>query len=197
MRSKLLSIILLPLAIVGCLSGAEKGKAPKDKNKNTVGEKSTGNESVTEPRVQEIWQKNFYDILSKEAAPSTQAWALFSYGGWADQGQIMIFVDRNKSAKTFLVDTGSKTVNDKKDFSEKTFQNFIKSLDEFSSLKDYESNVMDGVQWEYVLAHIDENSVPHFQKRVFMNNPGVNEQGKNHAKLVQQFLELRTKLQAN
>ena len=142
------------------------------------------------PRIQTEWQKQFLEKMSKEAVNDSHAWALFSYGGWADQGQIMIISNKPGTASVFFVDPARSEIGQTKYFSTKRLETFNATIQKYYKLENFESQAMDGINWEFVHAYKDKTGKSFAVQRVFMNNPAI-AGAPEHSKLVEEFLGLR------
>lgn len=181
----LFTAVLLSTVVLGCISGAEKANSSSN-------ESSVKMETSTIPiaRVQEGWQKEFLNLVTKQSPEGATNIGLFSYGGWADQGQIFIVKDSTDGYTISFVNTGSREINASKSMNKDQFAKFFESVKPYEKLSDFDTNVMDGVQWEVVTATKKSDSVV-VLKRLFMNNPGVQDQGLEHSKIIKSFLKLR------
>jgi hypothetical protein len=99
-------------------------------------------------RISKGWHEYFVKKLNEDKSIK-KAWALFSYGGWADDGQLMLFKNKDRltiervpqGVKRLKIDQ-IKTTASAEDPSEK--------LAKFDDLKDVDEVVFDTLNFEYV-----------------------------------------------
>lgn len=188
---KLIAIIfMLNLLACSCISNKEKKADDQSTRDQADVSKVSPINNVEHMEVQPQWQESFLELIQKQAQPETEAWALFSYSGWADSGQIIVFTNKEQQPQAFFANPGSKEVNHEKAFSTEDFQSFVSSLEKFNSLKDFQMQAMDGTQWEFVHVFLNSQAQVEIKQKVFMNNPGLTEEGMQHSELVKTFLEL-------
>ncbi len=104
--------------------------------------------SILQPRIKADWQKTF--IEQAKELKALEAWGLFSVGGWADDGQTMIFVLTDGSAKVVAVLPGSREAVTLRPVSPADVVLLRKELAGLDGLEDHVEAGFDAVQYEAV-----------------------------------------------
>lgn len=104
--------------------------------------------SILAPRVKADWQKTF--IEQAKELKAVEAWGLFSTGGWADDGQTMIFVLMDGSAKVVAVLPGGRGAETLKPVSAAGVVLLRKDMAGFDGLEDHVEAGFDAIQYEAV-----------------------------------------------
>lgn len=148
--------------------------------------------AVNKPRVKALWQEKFVKTLQKNK-DYISGWGLFSYGGWADNGQILVFSKKDGTGVIQYANPGSKSVDKTTTMSKAELDAFHKKTTHFSGMKDLNQEVYDGLQYEYVVA-VKENNKVKVTERVFMNNPGVAKKESSHTDIINSFAPMKPKI---
>jgi hypothetical protein len=186
MKNKIIPSIVLLILPVFLLATSP---ACEEKTKSTNA--ATGNPQMTRPGksvhdpVAMVWQKKFF--LDIETSKSEEGFALFTSGGWADQGQYLILLKDGKATYK-RVNPGSKKINSTKLLSQSRFSNLNGLFTESSSLGDIDIKAMDGLVYEYVHVKNSEGTV-RAVKRIYINNPDMQKMPK-HQSLIDSFKNL-------
>jgi hypothetical protein len=183
----LLSLLMCGL-LVAC-SGCILGSMQQGSHDETapVAEPSP---APTGPRVQPTWQERMEKLLN-ERPPGSEAWGLFSTGGWADAGQVLVFVV-NGEAHLALVEPAADEFTHERPLKEAELAALRSSIEKSRDLQSLEKQAFDGLRWEFVQMRRD-NAEVQVTRRVFMNNPGADPQSPGHNALIDAFQILRAK----
>ncbi len=183
----LLIFITMPFLLLSTTKKCAEETVVPEASLGTSGTAQPAAKSAHDP-VALVWQKRFFEQI--EQSDATVGHALFTSGGWADQGQFLIFVEDDKA--TFKkVKPGSKKINSTKQLSPRTWTKTLKVLSDSQNLGDVDAKVMDGVLFEYVHA-INENGKVRAVKRVYINNPDLSTKPKHQA-LIDSFKRISVK----
>jgi len=104
--------------------------------------------SILAPRIKAEWQKTF--IEQAKELKAVEAWGLFSAGGWVDDGQTMIFVLMDGSAKVEAVLPGSRGPVTLKPISPADVVLLRKDMAGLDGLEDHVEAGFDAIQYEAV-----------------------------------------------
>jgi len=147
------------------------------------------------PRVMANWQQTMNELL-RERPAGEEAYGLFSYGGWANAGQFMVFINQERTGgQLALVEPSSKKINKDRSLTGKELERLLTHLKGIENLQDFipQGAVFDAIEYELVKVRL-ESGQPVAVKRIYMQNPGGT--GKNasepHMALIQAFEMLRT-----
>lgn len=146
----------------GCIFKSDKMKSPNTDNDGSQEEKSnTG-------RVRRDWQDVFLKKLAAEGF--VEGWGLFSEGGYADNGQFMLFVrPQTQGAVLVHVAVNTKDASAPRDLGEKVVAGLREKLAAGDTLADHNVVSFDGLQYEFVHAKMVDGKVAVI-KRLFMNS---------------------------
>jgi hypothetical protein len=100
-------------------------------------------------RVQKAMQALFMLFL-QDAAQGTEAWALFSYGGWADEGQITVILTDSKKAELALAKPNSNSFGTHVSLPNSSIAALQQKTATFDALPDRTAAVFDAIEYEYV-----------------------------------------------
>ena len=148
-------------------------------------------DDASKPRVQGTWQQKLVGELDKGKPESTEAWGLFSKGGWADNGQVMVFAAKDGGGKVEIVDPAKKTVSSQRTLSPAELDAFKKKVAGADQLADVKSTAMDAIVYEYVHAAKGTDGKVEVQKRVLYQTSSA--KNPDHDALVAAFQDLRPK----
>jgi len=197
-KATLTTVMLAGVSACGCFPGLQQtasgnsgAKKPQIMIKTELTDKNST--KISAPQVQAKWQRKFVEMFEKRDKKTTDAWALFSYGGWSDEGQIIIFGSDNKAGVSLYAKPGSKEVNFEDKMTVSDLKPFFDNDPNFSKLDHFDSGTMDGIQYEYVRASRDQQGAVKILKRIFMNNPGIGKPAPGHELLVKTFVKYKRK----
>jgi hypothetical protein len=123
------------------------------KNGGAVGESAAGKSAkdpraVLAARVSPAWQKSF--IERSRELKAVESWGLFSESGWADDGQTMIHVLPDGTAKVEVVYPGGRAANELSPVSAADVLKLRKDLEPLDGLEDHVAVAYDAIQYEIV-----------------------------------------------
>ena len=147
---------------------------------------STPNLKIQEhykPRISKNWHTYFQKKVANDSSIK-KAWALFSYGGWSNTGQVMVY-DIGTSILVEVAAPGLKSSELDK-LETRVLTKDLNHLKEFSGLESIDEVVFDTLNYEYVVVDKGETSVYH----VFMRAADFNKH-KNHFKLIESMNSLK------
>ena len=124
-----------------------------------------------------VWQKKFLELFEKDSA--TEAYALFTSGGWSDKGQHLILFD-GKSARYKGVGRNQKSMTLEKSLSQSEWTAIQRQVRQATDLENSIRVVLDGLNFEYVAMKKVDGKVKTI-KRLFVNNPDHEELPKHHS----------------
>jgi hypothetical protein len=185
------TLLLSVITACGCISESIQAAGAQAPVGSQVDKKADA--KVKEPQIQREWQNKFIELFRKDQSKHKVAIALFSYGGWSNDGQVLIFGDDSKGGTAMYAKPGSKDVDTTKDLTAVEFDSFAANSKKFENLPDVDNGVMDGLEFEFVKAVRDEKGDIKVIQRVFMNNPGVGKPAPLHEELVKLFSEFKAK----
>ena len=145
-------------------SAAQKQTCKQDCDYKIVG-KST-------PAINSALQRKFLTDFLKNKKYQ-YAYALFSYSGWANVGQIMIVVDKKANGRlTYIPPNKTNYSITMKFSSNKRFvTDLMPKFETFSELPDYTPKVLDGLEYEYLRAERLNADTAVVHDRVYMVLP--------------------------
>lgn len=145
-----------------CISGCENKYQIKD---------------IGIPRLKTKMQESFFlKILQNK--DYIEGFALFSYGGWSDKGQIMVLRNANANGDIIYIAPNS----DKEMSSHSFVQNELRELTRHLAVKglpDFLPKVFDGIEYEYVRARKKDNDTLEVTARIYMKTPSLSEDNPN------------------
>jgi len=190
---------LLLVACGGCILGigqqgshdgevaSELGAGSGDSTSAGAGQAKPGGK----PRVAVQWQERMEQLLSSRPKGS-DAYGLFSEGGWADAGQIMIF-GVSDDGHLALVDPAAAEITLERAMKPAEFAAIREATTAGEKLETLEKQAFDGLRFEYVHLRKTGSGSAEVVKRVFMNNPGAEPISKPHNDLIDAFQTLRAR----
>jgi hypothetical protein len=178
---------LLMFIITACGGISESIRAADNKTPPTTEIDKKLETKLKEPQLQKEWQEKFLELFNKQPKTQKVAFALFSYGGWSNDGQVLLFGEEGKGGVSMYAKPGSKEVDITKNLTAAEFDSFTANSKNFQNLADVDTGVMDGLQFEYVRAVKDDKGQIKVIQRVFMNNPGIGKPAPQHTDLVKLF----------
>jgi hypothetical protein len=167
----LLTFATLAFMACGCITGqsAEQQKTSPEKSQPTVKENDDAG------RVMVKWQGLFLDDVQKSNA--TEAWALFTEGGWADQGQIMVLVDAKGSAKAIEVIPGGKNKEAPRALNASKWKSAEAALLKGEKLPDLVKHAYDQLSYEIVHVRKDKSGQVSVTERVLIDSAALDPKG--------------------
>lgn len=182
MKNALL-LILLPMTLI--LFAASKSCDSDDPVvKKQAAPQTTGN---AEPSTQDnksardpvalVWQKKFTEIFEKSS--HTEAYALFTSGGWSDKGQHLIMFDGKKASYTG-VGRNKKSITKEVALSQSDWTEFQRQVRAAQSLQDSNKVSFDGLIFEYIALKKTDGKAK-VEQRLFVRNPDHTSIPKHHA----------------
>lgn len=171
-------ILILPMGLTYCCKNSDNRVL---QSANETIEQAAAFKAVSyAPRISESWHKRFQSSIEVNKNIN-EAWALFSYGGWADDGQIMIYKTNDKTWLEYAKPgTSAKKAESLPRLDLKVDPS---TLNVHNNLKNIEETVFDSLNYEYVYIN---NSDPTKNAHVFMQ-VGDYSKYKDHVKLVSSF----------
>ncbi len=107
LRSKSLGFSLLSVAMSGCVLA--RGQSLKAEAAPPAQKEVTDSRQEVTPSP---WHNLLVSKLSNEPGKYKDAWALFSSGGWADEGQILVLGDKaNKKYHAYIIKPGASEIS--------------------------------------------------------------------------------------
>lgn len=123
------------------------------------------------PTINSAMQKKFLTDFLKNKRYHF-AYALFSYSGWSDAGQIMILTDKKGNGRLIYYPPNKTNYSTTITFSSKRFLvDLMPKFKLFSSLPDYTPKVLDGLEYEYLRAERLNPTTAVVHDRVYMRVP--------------------------
>ena len=144
------------------------------------------------PRIQSKLQHQFLNKIL-QTDDYLEGFALFSYSGWSDRGQVMIF------RKKFHADVSYYRPNTRDNPQQKTliqadFNNFTNNLNS-DGLHDFLPKIYDGIEYEYLHARKTNDEQVEVVARVYMRMPSLSRSKPNrYLQIVDVFTALIKKL---
>lgn len=134
-----------------------------------------------EPKIALPWHEVFKNLIAKEENP-VQAWALFSVGGWADDGQRFI-IQTPAGYKVYVGKPGLRAANADQ-LAMKVASRFDFRPEAFTTLSTVEESIFDSLNYEYL--HLDFQKKAGSAKQVYLR-VGNFDKYPAHSKLIQSF----------
>lgn len=122
-------------------------------------------------RIQADMQDTFFAKIMK-SKDYYQGYALFSYGGWSNEGQIMILCYKDSSGDIIYVIPNSKKELASQKFTKSSLDKLRTSL-AVGKLNDFKPKVFDGIEYEYVHAIRTSATALDVETRVYMKVPSL------------------------
>lgn len=138
--------------------------------------------SILAARIKPDWQKVFIELAMEIKA--VEAWGLFSEGGWVDDGQTMVFVLPDGTARVDAVLPGGRAADTLKPVSAADVLLLRRDLSDLDGLEDHVETVFDAVQYEAVhLVPLASDSRLDVKTRIMIVHPGEKKAPKHLATL--------------
>jgi hypothetical protein len=146
--------------------------------------------TVPAPKVQKVWQEMMVNQLDSDKSPYSEAWGLFSEGGWADAGQTMVFINKAYTAAWVVqVNPGSKDQTEPKQLDEAAWNKLKETVSNSEDLNDIDVTSFDGLVFEFVKARRDASAHGSVIKRTYINTGG--QPSARHEALIGAFQAVR------
>jgi hypothetical protein len=190
---------LLPLLCTGILASAcgcimgqsEAQTTPKTAEPAPAPAPKAAEPEKDEGRVRPDWQKKMTSLLENQGAGYTDAFGLFSEGGWSDNGQVVVLATQDRTlVKVFAADPGKKTWNLERSLTKGEVEKVIAVAKDTSKLEDIDIEMFDGLIYEFVHQVRQANGKAKTEDRVYVKNPGSKPMPE-HQKLIDAFQALR------
>ena len=123
-------------------------------------------------RIQEDMQESFFAKIMK-SKDYDEGYALFSYGGWSNEGQILILCKANDSGDIIYIAPNTTKELTAHSFTKTNLEQLRTDLKEADSLNDFVPKVFDGIEYEYVHVIKQDNSNLNVKARLYMKVPSL------------------------
>lgn len=144
-----------------------------------------------EGRVRADWQAKMTNLLETQGAGYSDAWGLFSEGGWSDNGQVIVLATQDRSlVKVFTAGPGKKTFDGEHSLTKADFKKIDEATKGADKLEDIDIEMMDGLIYEFVHQSRGSNGKAKTEDRLYIKNPGSKAMP-DHQKLIDAFQSLR------
>ena len=146
-------------------------------------------EKAAGPTVQVSLQKEQLSLWGDPKSTVQEVWALFTYGGWSDRGQIWITLDHKGAYELSYMEPSRDHLPPKvTPLSTEQVAKISPLGEQFSHLQDFQSVALDGIQYEFI--HLVKVEEAFYLRRIFMNNPEHFPESKNHHEAIKSFFAL-------
>jgi hypothetical protein len=124
------------------------------------------------PTIQVDLQKQFWELVHKDPAIQ-EAWGIFSYGGWSNEGQILFFKTGPEAGFVYEAKPNTSVlVRQKPAVTGAAWMYIEKKCRTLQVQPALDTGALDGLQFEFVHITVDKSGhLPILAHRVFMNNP--------------------------
>lgn len=205
LKSRSIGCILVSVALSGCIltrgQSLKAEAAPpqppqgqvhqESKDQQVQGEKTTGrtNRQETTPSP---WHDLLVAKLSNEPGKYKDAWALFSSGGWADAGQILVLGDKgSKRYHVYLIKPGGSEISSDHPVSAEDFEKVLApAIKAASELSDLAPLAFDALTFYYEHASVSGDGKVVIAKRLIIR-PTVKTPSPRHDAVVTAFQKIR------
>ena len=113
--------------------------------------KSVSDSALPAAKVKADWQDYMVKALKDAGAEGVEAFGLFSEGGWADAGQIMVVVHKTKAARLLVVPAGRAKVAVDRSLTDAEWKALTPVLADSKGLESIEDTAFDALVFE--IAH--------------------------------------------
>ena len=176
--------LLLMLPLLGMSNTCDKESQPistkMSDNKQAAQHKASSwkvNDEGT-ARIQSDLQQEFFAKIMK-SKDYQEGYALFSYGGWSNEGQTMILCQADGSGNIVHIAPNSTKELPTHNFSQANLTQLRASLPT-GNLYDFTPKVFDGIEYEYVHAVKQDDSNLNVKTRIYMKVPSLAQAKPNH-----------------
>ena len=113
----------------------------------------SGGAGAAKTHLQGTWQEHFTSELQSGRPEASEGWALFSRGGWADNGQIMVYAAKTGGGgRVQIVAPARKDMTSERTLTPAELAAFKEKVAGAAALKDVQTTALDSLVYEYVHA---------------------------------------------
>src|SRR5262249_54254310 len=135
------------------------------------------------------WQDKLRDMLAGSTA--TEAWGLFSSGGWSDAGQVMVLMAKdNQAPHLAVVPPAKKAISGERELTGAETEAVSAAVKKAAGLQDVNEQVFDTIEFELVHMGKGADGKPEVTQRVYVRQSG-NVPHPEHDAVIQAFQKLR------
>lgn len=125
------------------------------------------------PRLKIEMQESFF-LKIMQGNGYVEGFALFSYGGWSDKGQIMVLCNANADGDIIYIAPNSEKAMPSHSFVRSDLRELTRHLN-VEMLPDFLPKVFDGIEYEYVRARKKDDNTLEITARVYMKTPSLSD----------------------
>jgi hypothetical protein len=186
LRSSSIGFVVLSLAASGCV--LTRGQSLKAEAAPPRQEVTTSRQETTPSP----WHNLLVSKLSNEPGKYKDAWALFSSGGWADAGQILVLGDSaSKRFHVYLIKPGASEISSDHQVSAEDFDKILApAIKSASELNDLAPVAFDALTFYYEHASVGGDGKVVIAKRLIIR-PTMKTKSPQHDALVTAFQKIR------
>lgn len=196
MRHSLSLLCMLTLASAcGCITSSAEDTASADPAKVVAPQKAAEPVSAAtlpEARVKKEWQDFLVKTLDESGAEGFEAYGLFSAGGWADAGQVMIIVHKTKAPRLLVVQTGHAKVDIDRSLTAEEWKTLQPLTADAATLSSIDVTAFDALEFEFAHASKPPSGAA-IDRRFYYLNAG-HKNAARHEALIAAFQLLRKKI---
>lgn len=153
----------------------------------------TAPDAAKHPQVQADWQERMLKLLANNKDGLTQAWGLFSEGGWSNVGQVIVLASPDGRKRRLI--TGAPNAEDLVGGSERElkageWQKIERQIQAAQKLPNINETMFDGLIFEFVSAKRERSSQTKITHRLYIKQTG-NTPHPAHDALINAFQALR------
>ena len=123
-------------------------------------------------RIQKDMQESFFAKIMK-SKDYNEGYALFSYGGWSNEGQVLILCKADNSGDIIYIVPNTTKELTAHSFTKTNLEQLRADLKGADSLNDFTPKVFDGIEYEYVHAIKQDNNNLNVKTRIYMKVPSL------------------------
>ena len=123
-------------------------------------------------RIQKEMQESFFAKIMK-SKDYDEGYALFSYGGWSNDGQILILCKADNSGDIIYIAPNTTKELTAHNFTKTNLEQLRAELTQAATLNDFTPKVFDGIEYEYVHAIKQDNNNLDIKSRLYMKVPSL------------------------
>ena len=123
-------------------------------------------------RIQAAMQESFFAKIMK-SKDYDEGYALFSYGGWSNDGQILILCKADDSGDIIYIAPNTTKELTTHNFTKTNLEQLRANLKRSATLSDFTPKVFDGIEYEYVHAIKQDNNNLDVKTRLYMKVPSL------------------------
>ncbi len=140
-------------------------------------------------RVKADWQEFLVKTLKDAGDEGVEGYGLFSEGGWADAGQVMVLVNKTRAPRLLVVQAGHARVDLDRPLTDAEWKKLKPVLDDSATLETIEVNAFDALVFELAHAAKTPGGVA-VDRRMFYCNAGK-KQAPRHEALITALQDLK------